>query len=272
MQDSYHNGFKHKKSLGQNFLHDKTILEMIIHSIPSFAKEVQLVEIGIGMGDLTKRLLSVGNLIAYEVDSRLIEIANKLFVCQLKSGALKLINKDVLNLNIDDAYLFCEPYFLVSNLPYYIASAIILRVLNDSKCKGFIVMTQKEVAQKFCSKLGDRDFSALSIIIQSFGEAKMLFDVPSSCFTPSPKVTSSVFSFKREKDSLPNGLEKLLKASFLAPRKRLFSNLSNSYEKTSLENIWDKFCLEKDIRAHQVSKDIYHKILEEIKVKNGYTR
>ena len=135
---------KAKKHFGQNFLKDISYIHKIIQAIPNTS--YKMVEIGIGLGDLTQELAKRDFLIAYEVDSDLCSLFSKNF--PHLSEKLNLINADVLSLQEKegrDCWLCDEPYMLISNLPYYVATHIILRLLRDYQCKYILVMTQKEV-------------------------------------------------------------------------------------------------------------------------------
>lgn len=268
-QENKQYDFRHKKSLGQHFLHDSTILDKILQSIPydistQIDNGVRLIEIGIGLGDLTKRLLSQYKLLAYEVDSRLIMQMQKNYAKDIKEKRLQLIQADALKVRHNNGYLLDSDYFLVSNLPYYIATAIILQALKDTHCKGFLVMTQKEVAQKFCAKAKESQYCSLSVLAQSFGNMQYLFEVSKEAFTPAPKVQSAVFCFQRDKCYYTEELESLLHAAFLSPRKKLFSNLmqwDKVQDKAMLTHIFQNMGLSRDIRAHEISLQEYCKIL-----------
>lgn len=259
--------FQHKKSLGQNFLHDSIIIDKIIQSIPSdIAKldSVQFIEVGIGLGDLTKKLLSKYKLLAYEIDSNLISRAKKNYAKEISENRLQLVQANVLKVQHGGGYLLDSDYFLVSNLPYYIATAIILRALKDGHCKGFLVMTQKEVAQKFCAQTKDSKYCALSVLAQSFGNVEYLFEVPKEAFVPEPKVQSAVFCFQRNECNYTQDLESLLHAAFSTPRKKLLSNLTKwdkIRDNAMLINIFQNMGLSHDIRAHEISLQEYCKIL-----------
>ncbi len=271
------NKFIHKKSLGQNFLHDEIILDKIIQSIPynvcnDLESRMQLIEVGIGLGDLTKRLLDKYKLLAYEIDDDLIEKAKQTFKQELVSKRLVLVQQDVLKVDSNGGYLFDGEYFLVSNLPYYIATAVILKVLKDSNCKGFVVMTQKEVAQKFCATSKDSSFCALSVLAQSFGDIQYLFEVSKESFTPQPKVQSAVFCFQRKESFYTKELENLLHYAFISPRKKLFTNLMQYdmiYGREMLLDIFKQLNLSKDIRAHEVGLQEYCQILQYMKLYKG---
>ncbi|BCZ17869.1 hypothetical protein NHP190003_11510 [Helicobacter sp. NHP19-003] len=190
--------------LGQHFLHDPHYLEQILQSIPHahFADAVQVVEIGVGLGDLTARLLSrLGpskSLLAYEVDTRLAQRLRS--ALGDLSGRLELVVGDVMQCKgVKDrekkqikglalsqcAFLSPEPYFLVSNLPYYIATPILTKCLRDALCVGMVVMVQKEVALKFCATENHSDYGALSVLASSVCcERTLLFEVPPKPLTP----------------------------------------------------------------------------------------
>lgn len=261
--------FHHKKSLGQHFLHDSVILDRIFQSIPQdiaaqLDNGVRLIEVGIGLGDLTKRLLSKYSLLAYEIDYDLITQAQKNYRSEIETNRLQLVQGDVLKVRHGDSYLLDSDYFLVSNLPYYIATAIILQALKDTHCKGFLVMTQKEVAQKFCAKQKDSTYCGLSLLAQSFGDISYLFSVPKEAFNPPPKVESAVFCFKRGKCHYTQDLESLLHFAFLAPRKKLFSNLmqwDKMKDKAMLKHIFQTMQLDENARAHEVGLQEYCNML-----------
>ncbi|HIY44344.1 MAG TPA: 16S rRNA (adenine(1518)-N(6)/adenine(1519)-N(6))-dimethyltransferase RsmA [Candidatus Helicobacter avistercoris] len=256
--------YKAKKKYGQNFLKDSFFLRQIVQAIPNTSSQV--IEIGIGLGDLTDELLKIHNLIAYEVDEDLCSLLAKRHSSLLETQKLRLILGDVLEIEGSTGWLHPEPYFLVSNLPYYIATLIVLKLLRDEKCKGFVVMTQKEVAEKFCAQVGEKEFCALSVIAQSVGEIELLFEVPASAFEPAPKVTSAVFRvIKKPNHPRMEEIEKLevlLKAAFCAPRKKLEKNLANFYPKQEVEEIFSHLGIDKNLRPHQVSTTLYHQILE----------
>lgn len=256
--------YKAKKKFGQNFLKDQIYLDQIIQSIPS--TQSQMIEIGIGLGDLTERLLKLHNLIAYEVDEDLCSLLNNREFFGKEN--LTLLHRDVLECENTIGWLHPKPYFLVSNLPYYIATHIILRVLRDEMCEGLVVMTQKEVAEKFCANVKDKDFCALSVIAQSVGEAEMLFEVPPYAFEPAPKVDSAVFRICK-KPQPPKiqelmRLETLLKVAFATPRKKLSKNLATLYSKQDIQKVFEELEIQEHLRPHEVSTSLYHQIAKKL--------
>lgn len=264
-----------KKRFGQNFLQDSHYLNKIVQSIPTLP--IQCVEIGVGLGDLTQELLKIEPLIAYEVDLDLCSLLNEKFSKQIESGRLHIIYEDILNLPSQQAWLHTQEYKVVSNLPYYIATHIIVRLLRDRFCRGFIVMTQKEVAQKFCATSGEKEFCALSVLVESLGSAELLFDVPKEAFSPIPKVTSSVFVIHKNpaQDFLGFSLcdlESFLKLAFCSPRKTLAKNLSSSFDKKSVQAALESANVKPNARAHEVKTESFHHILHTLQKGNNNAR
>lgn len=263
------NSHRAKKRFGQNFLQDSHILHKIVQSTPTLP--IQCVEVGVGLGDLTQELLKVEALIAYEVDLDLCSLLNEKFSSQIQSGRLQICFEDVLSRPLEQKWLHSGDYKVVSNLPYYIATAIITRLLRDTSCRALLVMTQKEVAEKFCAQSGEKEFCALSVMTQSLGRAELLFDVPKEAFSPQPKVTSSVFVIHktppqawREDFSLCD-LEAFLKLAFCAPRKKLLNNLATGFDKALLEECFATLNLRQELRAHEVKTESFHQILKFLK-------
>jgi 16S rRNA (adenine1518-N6/adenine1519-N6)-dimethyltransferase len=256
-----------KKRFGQNFLIDKSIISKIILAMSKDKQKFNsVVEIGPGLGDLTQELIAKARrVIAYEVDERLCEYLKNEFKDKIASNQLELNCGNVLE-HWKNGSLSREAYYLVANLPYYIATNIIIKALEDNNCKGLLCMVQKEVAIKFTSNSGDREFNSLSILTQSCGDAKILFDVPPEAFNPPPKVTSSVIEIVKNSNLLlENDFKSFLKIAFSQPRKKLMKNLSLKYSKESLNKVFEKLSIDKSLRPHQVKTRIYHLIYKELK-------
>ena len=252
---------KAKKKFGQNFLKDESIKNQIIQAIPKFSR---IVEIGPGLGDLTQKLILLDiKLECYEIDSDLYEILLGKFDAYINTKKLKLRNIDAL---LAWNEISQSEYFLVANLPYYVATNIILKALEDEQCFGFVVMVQKEVAIKFCAKAGDSEFSSLAILASLYGECELLFDVGSECFEPAPKVTSSVIRLKKTKKTDLNldKFKSFLKVAFASPRKTLLKNLSQIYNKEFLNSLFLSHNISLNIRPHELSVALYKKIFKEV--------
>lgn len=227
-------------------------------------------EIGVGLGDLSAKLLNHFDLIAYEIDSELCER----FADRFPKDRFRLYNVDILEIAFKSGWLCDEPYILVSNLPYYIATKIILNALKDDKCAGLVVMTQKEVAEKFCAKVGQGEFCALSVLTQTLSvSANLVVNVPPSAFIPPPKVDSAVFSIEKNGAKFNADFEKMLKIAFSAPRKRAIKSLDSLLgevsEKGAINAIFKSLGLDENARAHQISTENYHQIFMKIQEKNN---
>lgn len=268
---------KAKKHFGQNFLQDKATLDKIIQAIPKDVANV--VEIGPGLGDLTFRLLQIYKTTSFEIDCELFQILKVKFANEIQNGQLKLFCKDALEQWQQEDGLSSQNYFLVANLPYYVATKMILNAIDDEKCLGLIVMIQKEVALKFSAKSRDKEFSALSILASLQGRCELLFDVDAKLFNPPPKVTSSVIKLQKTKKIFgKDGIFKdakqyeafkaFLRAAFASPRKTLLKNLSTNFDKKALEEIFEDLDLAQNLRPHELDVDSYLKVFERLKEDN----
>src|SRR5574344_664144 len=230
---------KAKKEFGQNFLKDDSVLNKIIQSMPH--NNNHIVEIGPGLGDLTKNLVKYKDVTAYEVDSDLIGILKSKFAKEIVEKRFSLKHIDVLQAWDELKSLHMGKYDLIANLPYYIATNIILRAFEDEFCEHIIVMVQKEVAEKFTAKVGDKEYSSLAIITELIAiESKILFDVPHEAFDPIPKVVSSILYIKKDlTKTLDKDFNRFLKACFVQPRKKLSKNLNSIVEKDEILKIFD---------------------------------
>uniref|UniRef100_A0A4W5L6A0 rRNA adenine N(6)-methyltransferase n=1 Tax=Hucho hucho TaxID=62062 RepID=A0A4W5L6A0_9TELE len=256
---------KAKKQYGQNFLKDTTVLDKIIQSMPNNNNYV--VEIGPGLGDLTKNLVKYKDMTAYEVDTDLIGILESKFAIEIEEGKLKLIHTDVLEAWDKQKTLHDGKYDLIANLPYYIATNIILKAFEDSYCENIIVMVQKEVAEKFTAHVNDKEYSSLGIITELISvNSKILFDVPPESFDPVPKVTSSILYIKKDMSkNLDKDFNKFLKACFVQPRKKLSKNLTSVIDKNTISKIYEELNINDNVRPHEVSSSLYSQMHTRVK-------
>lgn len=278
-----------KKEFGQNFLKDETVLSKIIQAIPESVQNV--VEIGAGLGDLTRKLLEFYRLKSFEIDEDLYQILSAKFAQQIASGELELVLGDALRI-WQERGLERGEYFLVANLPYYVATKMILQAIDDELCGGFLVMIQKEVALKFCARAGQSDFSALSILADLAGGCELLFDVEPGCFEPVPKVTSSVIRLVKGKNFKPGvkinadslgvkscarfqnldeyeKFKSFLRVSFSAPRKMLIKNLSAKFDRGLAKEIFLNLKIPPTVRAHELNSTLFLEIFKNLKAKDG---
>ncbi len=249
------------KRYGQNFLKNEHIIKQIIQAMPK--DNLRVAEIGPGLGDLTKELINVRSVTAFEVDKRLCSHLHSRFNEQINRRILTLNCGDVLK-EWDNGGLLDEKYHLVANLPYYIATNIILKALKDENCQSILVMVQLEVAKKFSAKVGDRAFSALSVLVQSIGYGKIVFEVGAENFVPPPKVTSATLLIKKDMSQDNRGFEDFLKIAFKQPRKKLFKNLSTHYPKDKITTLFLELNISLNIRPHETETSIYHHLYNKL--------
>ena len=266
-----------KKSLGQNFLIDDDVVDEIIEN-SEISKENLVIEIGPGLGTLTKRLLdSAGKVIAIELDESVLEILNDRFKLY---NNFELINQDVLkvdlnsliNSNLNDSIKKCK---IVANLPYYITTPIITKLLEENlNLDSITVMVQKEVANRLTAIPGkDKDIGAISYYIYYYSDAKIVLDVPRGCFIPSPDVDSSVINLKllkepRVKFDDTEFLFKVIKIAFSQKRKTLLNSLVNNglcSSKKELEDILSSLNINVKVRPEELSLQDFANISKKIK-------
>ncbi len=259
---------KAKKKFGQNFLKDESVLIKIIQSMPH--NNNHIVEIGPGLGDLTKKLVKCKDVTAYEVDRDLYSILQTEFSKELETNKLNIILGDVLEKWDENSSLYNGRYDLIANLPYYIATNIILNSFNDINCEHIIVMIQKEVADKFTAKCGEKEYSALSVITQLISkQVKTLVVVPPESFDPAPKVDSAVIYIQKDMDKkLDFDFNKFLKVCFSQPRKKLSKNLSSAYSKEIVSSVFNELNINESARPHEVDASLYSHIYTKVK-QNG---
>ena len=244
---------KAKKQFGQNFLQDSFYLEKIISAMPEDSNTV--VEIGPGLGDLTSKLLNKRQVISIEVDKELESTLRAKFSTELSSGSFRLIMADATA--EETKSLLPDSYDLVANLPYYVATNIVLNALSDKRCKNITVLVQKEVAHKFCSNSRDSDYGSISVLAEIASKSRsVLFDIPPEAFMPAPKVVSSVMRIDKKENFDQTGFDKvskLLRLAFAMPRKTIMKNLSLTIDKSSVIDALDDIGIEHNKRPHEIT-------------------
>ncbi|HEC45540.1 MAG TPA: 16S rRNA (adenine(1518)-N(6)/adenine(1519)-N(6))-dimethyltransferase RsmA [Epsilonproteobacteria bacterium] len=250
------------KKFGQNFLKNDVYLHKIIQSMPN--DNLRVAEIGPGLGDLTKELVKARNVTAFEVDKRLCEHLTTEFEEPIHNGNFELRCGDVLE-RWESGSLLDEPYHLVANLPYYIATNIILKAFKDEHCQSILVMVQKEVAVKFAAVAKQKEFSALSVLASGVGKATLCFEVEPEAFVPPPNVTSAVLLIEKDQSRDDEKFEAFLKIAFQQPRKKLSKNLMAAFSKDIVNQIFAKLELDSNLRPHEAETSIYHHIYNELK-------
>ncbi|MDR2100038.1 MAG: 16S rRNA (adenine(1518)-N(6)/adenine(1519)-N(6))-dimethyltransferase RsmA [Campylobacteraceae bacterium] len=247
---------KAKKHFGQNFLTDKSFIDKIIQSIPDI-KGANLVEIGPGLGDLTKALLERYALRAYEVDEELYEHLKDAFKEEIKTDRLQLCLGDVLEY-WQKGVLCPEPYFICANIPYYITTPIIYGVLKDKNCTGAVLMVQKEVASKLTAPFGCADYSSLSVLVQISSDINTLFEVPKSAFSPQPKVDSAVVCMRKKVDLEFDfcDIKEYVSSAFKARGRTLRKNLLSRYDK--------EIDIKSNLRPHELAPDMHFRLFKSL--------
>ncbi|MBD3841177.1 MAG: 16S rRNA (adenine(1518)-N(6)/adenine(1519)-N(6))-dimethyltransferase RsmA, partial [Campylobacterales bacterium] len=253
-----------KKKFGQNFLKDQTVLNKIIEAMPKNTNHV--VEIGPGLGDLTKQLVKYKEVTAYEVDIDLYSILQKEFQSELESNRLDIILGDVLKQWERKNSLHTSKYDLIANLPYYIATNIILKALDDQNCEHIIVMIQKEVADKFTANVTEKEFSALSVITKQLSlYSETITIVPPESFEPAPKVDSAVIMIKKDlTKTIDQSFKKFLKVAFAQPRKKLAKNLVAAFNKEVVSEAFKQLQIDENLRPHEVDASLYSHLYKKV--------
>jgi len=258
-----------RKSLGQNFLVEKKVLEKIVEAL-ELKKEDRVVEIGAGTGNLTRLILPrVKKLVALELDPRLFKLLEEELG---KYPNLVLLKENVLKISFRDFFLSL-PFKVVGNLPYYLASSLLIKLLEEGAF-FMVLMVQKEVAERILSSPGERKRGTLTLLIQAFGEVEKIMEISPESFYPSPRVWSTVLRIKRKKGKLPPNYEwfkKVVNASFLSRRKKLRNSLSRGLgiEKEVVEGTLKSLGINPELRAEDLTLEEFIRVSEVLYEKNN---
>lgn len=258
-------GLSMKKSLGQNFLIEPNILTKII-DVSELNKDTNVIEVGPGIGALTERLARVSNqVLAFEIDQRLLPVLADTLG---KYDNVTVIHRDILDTKLpEDVEVYIDlskPLSVVSNLPYYITTPIIMHFLESGlPVDTFVMMMQKEVAQRMTAKPNSKAYGSLTIAIQYYMYAEIAFIVPKTVFSPQPNVDSAILKLKRRPEPLVKVINeelffKLVKVSFTQRRKTLWNNLIQEFgkspeQKLKLEQALQVADIEPSVRAEALS-------------------
>lgn len=265
------------KSLGQNFLIDNSVIEEIINN-SNIGKEDLVIEIGPGLGVLTNRLLQEAKyVISVELDQRMVNILQDRFSSNIDNGQLEIINDDILKVDLQRIIEEKKPSIkhvkIVANLPYYISTPIIIKLLeNRLSIDEIIVMVQKEVAERLIARTGSREEGTITYLVEYYAQAESVVKVPKESFIPSPKVESEVIKLKvRKQPKIAIKDEKILfniiQKSFMQRRKTLSNALVNSHimaDKTSVEEMLNTLGLDKNVRGESLTLEQFGEISDYI--------
>ena len=225
-------GFSFKKSLGQNFLIDPNILRNIV-SHANLTEESGAIEVGPGIGALTEHLARAAKkVVSFEIDQRLLPVLEDTLS---PYDNVKIVHSDILKADvvkvIEEEMAGIQDIMVVANLPYYVTTPILMKLLNDRlPIRGFVVMMQKEVADRITAKPGTKEYGSLSIAIQYYCTAEVAMIVPKTVFMPQPNVDSAVIRLiKHDKPPVTvineDFLFEVTRASFAQRRKTILNNL-----------------------------------------------
>ena len=260
-------GFEFSKALGQNFLIDGNILKNISKA-GEITKEDLILEIGPGIGTLTEELaLNAKKVVAVELDKNLLPILGE----TLKAyDNIEVVHGDILKLDLKeliDNKLEGGPIKVVANLPYYITTPIIGKLLEeDFNIHSIIIMVQKEVADRIVATPNSKDYGALSLFINFYSNPEIILKVPKTVFMPQPRVDSAVVKLNI-KDELPDVdrdlFFKVVKSAFNKRRKTLLNSLSSGelgLEKEIIKNVLKEADIPFNIRAENLNIEDFIKI------------
>lgn len=267
-------GFSFKKSLGQNFLIDPNILRNITE-YAGLTKETGVIEIGPGIGALTEHLARAAKkVVAYEIDQRLLPILADTLA---PYDNVKIIHEDILKADIhqmiEEEFAEAKDIMVVANLPYYVTTPIILKLLEEKlPIRGIVVILQKEVGDRIAAKPGTKEYGSLSIAIQYSTTAETVMIVPKSVFVPQPNVDSAVIRMLlRDHPAVSVKDERfffhITKMSFAQRRKTLMNNLTSGLpdgrkRKSDIASALERARIEPSRRGETLSMDEFAALSE----------
>lgn len=254
------NGFSLKKKFGQNFIVDENIINSIIEK-SEIDKDTLVIEVGPGAGSLTYKLgKSAKNVLCYEIDTTLKEVLES-NISDLDN--VEVIYEDFLKVNVleDIKKYEYKKLYLVANLPYYITTPIIIKIVEDNiTVDKMVVMVQKEVGDRFKATPGNKEYGSLSVFLNYYFETRKLMDVSANVFIPKPNVDSIIVEFKKKVNIIDvqdkELFFKLIRDGFTQKRKTLRNNLKG-YDLEKVEEVLNKHNLDLSVRAEQLSLEIF---------------
>jgi len=260
------------KSLGQNFLINDNIIEEII-SRSNITKDVSVLEIGPGVGVLTQALAEhADKVLAVEIDNKLIPVLEET-LSEYKN--VSVIHNDILKVDINSEIekRFDNPVKVVANLPYYITTPIIMKLLEEKiNVEEIVVMVQKEVAERMVSKSGVKAYGSLSVAVQYYCDASIILDVSRDNFLPPPNVDSAVIRLKVRENPKVKVIDddyffKVVKGAFALRRKTLINSLSKSaiaIDKEIVIDVLTKLGFDLRIRGEKLNIEEFAQLANEL--------
>lgn len=261
IMDKYN--FNLKKKFGQNFIVDENTLNRIIE-VSNVTVQDDVVEIGPGIGALTQRLCdNAHSVIAFEIDDTLIPILNN----ELDYDNFTLVHQDFLKVDFSKYLDLNNSYKVVANLPYYITTPILFRLVESEYMFDKIyVMMQKEVGERICASPSTKDYNALSVILQYHYDVKTVLDISRNIFVPKPNVDSVIVSLIKKDGKIKDieGFRTFVKACFTQKRK----NLRNNVKDYEIEDILQDFGYTLQDRAEKISVEDFINIYLTMEARN----
>lgn len=259
---------KFKKKFGQNFLKDVNVVKKIVNTA-GIDNDSLVIEVGPGGAIMTRELSSVAKqVVAYEIDVDLQdELAKRLDGCD----NVDVFFQDFLTSNLIkdiEKYQYKNIYF-VSNVPYYITTPILMKLIESGlPFKKIVMMVQKEVGDRFSTKCGNKEYGSITVLLNYFYNVKKEFFVSRKQFVPEPNVDSVIVSFTEKIDKLPLNdfkfFERLIRDSFQYKRKTLRNNLKN-YDLKIIEDVLKNYDLDLTVRAEALDVSIFVDIANALK-------
>lgn len=269
-------GITANKKLGQNFLIDENVIDTIVNA-SEISNDDLVIEIGPGLGTLTQELLQkAGKVIAIELDERMISILKNRFFMY---DNFEIINEDVLKVDLNRLVKENKEQFglkqtkIVANLPYYITTPIIMKLLEEKlNIESITVMIQKEVADRLTAIPGDKNSGAITYTVYYYATSEEVLTVPNNSFIPEPEVESEVIKLNLRKEPVIKVKDErkffaLIKAAFMQRRKTLLNAIGNSglnTTKEELEQILKEMNIDTRIRGEALTIDQFAKISEKL--------